>query len=650
MVMVYGGSQVDSVDLSPDDLLELATLVQDLNFDDPERRDALGEHGSRDFNAVPGSGKTSLLAAKLLLLAKKWPHTRRGICILSHTNVARDEIARRLAETAEGSLLLSYPHFIGTIHSFVNQFFALPILRSLGQKVDVIDDQVFAEKANSLLQQGRFSGLRVYLQNQHNGEGIATTLFYRTARRAVNVEKGSLPAAHTASYKALMELKQMLTEKGIFRHRDMFAYANLALDTCPHLLNVVHRRFPMVFIDEMQDTSWEQESFLNSIFDGKSVMQRFGDIDQKILSDEEHVELLTFPRTGYGCISTSKRFGQTIADAVGCVRVSGDPVIGEGVASQAPTLLLYSTADVTKVVSHYGRMVIDRLTENDIGGYEVKAMSARKTGEGNAVAGRHILDYWPAYEGELQRSATRSESFWSLIGDAKETLQEPSLSSRVADVRRALLLVLRAAGASLVQDIHDVRALPRIANAIEPVGTIEKLTRQLALSGDIYRLEVQRDSLIELLYKELKPYLPEALGLVSFKGLNIFENSGQLLQAVSTTSSTRCEVNYQGRILNFGLGTIAGMKGETHSSSLVLESYGGVSRKFDVSFGLEFIAGLSTKALSQLPKTQQAQMRNLYVAMSRPSTFLCLAANESRVSEPLRTALSAKGWHIEIVT
>lgn len=648
--MVYGDSQVDSVDLSSDDLLELATLVRDLNFDDTERRDALLENGSRDFNAVPGGGKTSLLASKLLLLAKKWPHTRRGICILSHTNVARDEIARRLAATAEGAQLLSYPHFIGTIHSFVNQFFALPILRSFGLKVDVIDDQVFADKANSLLQQGRFSKLRFYLQNQHNGEQIATTLFYRTAKREVHVEKGRLPSTHTASFKALMDLKQTLTEKGIFRHRDMFAYANLALDTCPHLLNVVHRRFPMVFIDEMQDTSWEQESFLNSIFDGKSVMQRFGDIDQKILSDEKHVELLTFPKAGYGCISTSKRFGQTIADAVGCVRVSGDPVVGEGVVSQAPTLLLYSTADVTKVVSHYGRMVIDRLTEDDIGGYEVKAMSARKTGEGNAVAGRHILDYWPSYEGELQRSATRSESFWSLICDTRETLREASLSSRVYDVRRALLLVLRATGASLVQDIHDARALPKIANAIEPAGTIEKLTRQLALSSDIYRLEDQRDTLIELLYKELKPYLPDTLELDAFKVLSVFDNSGQLLQAVGTTTSTMCEVNYQGRILTFGLGTIAGMKGETHSSSLVLESYGGKSRKFDVSFGLEYIAGLSTKALSQLPKTQQTQMRSLYVAMSRPTTFLCLAANESRVSERLRKALAVKGWHIEIVT
>lgn len=101
---------MSAVHLSPDDLAELTTLAKDLNFNDAERRSALLENGSRDFNAVPGSGKTSLLAAKLLLLARKWPHARRGICVLSHTNVARNEIAHRLAGTVEGSQLLNYPH------------------------------------------------------------------------------------------------------------------------------------------------------------------------------------------------------------------------------------------------------------------------------------------------------------------------------------------------------------------------------------------------------------------------------------------------------------------------------------------------------------------------------------------------------------
>ncbi len=639
---------MSAVCIEPADLANLAILAKDLNFDDLERRSALLENGSRDFNAVPGSGKTSLLAAKLLLLAQKWPHARRGICVLSHTNVARDEIAQRLAGSAEGSQLLSYPHFVGTIHAFVNHFFAMPMLRSLGQKVDVIDDLVFADKAKSLLQLGMFSGLRVYLANQNNGDAIATSLFYRMADLQVQVESGTLPGTHTASYKSLLTLKKMLTKDGIFRHRDMFAYADRALRTCPHLLDVVHRRFPMVFIDEMQDTSWDQESFLNRIFDGKSVMQRFGDVDQKILSDEENADLLSFPRGGYGCISTSKRFGPAIASAVGSVRLSGNAVVGEGAGTHVPVLLLYSTADVAKVVPHYGRLVIDRLTEEEAAAREVKAMCARKSGEGNVAVGRHLVDYWPAYAEGQQITSMRSERFWGLVGDAKKTLLEASLTSRVSDVRRALLLVLRAAASPLADGVRDARALPRAAREFGASGPIDGLTRHLAIYGEQLCVVGQRNATIQLVYAGLKPYLPDELEFDKFSVLNVFDESGQQ-GTTSSNASTRCQVSHLGRSLEFGLGTTAGMKGETHSASLVLESYGGTSRKFDVALGLEYIAGIASKRLDKLPKTQQAQMRNLYVAMSRPAVFLCLAANEERVPEGLRTELLRKGWHIEAV-
>lgn len=639
---------MSAVSLELADLADLVTLTKDLKFDDVERRSALLENGSRDFNAVPGSGKTSLLAAKLLLLAKKWPHARCGICVLSHTNVARDEITQRLAGSAEGAQLLSYPHFVGTIHAFVNQFFAMPMLRSLGQKVDVIDDVVFADKAKSRLQLSMFSGLRVYLANQNNGDGIATSLFYRTADLLVQIESGTMPGTHTASYKSLMTLKKMLTMDGIFRHRDMFAYADLALKTCPHLVDVVHRRFPMVFIDEMQDTSWDQESFLNRIFDGKSLMQRFGDVDQKILLDEENADLLTFPRDGYGCISTSKRFGPAIASAVGSVRLSGNAVVGEGTGTHAPTLLLYSTADAEKVLPHYGRLVIDRLTEDEAGAREVKAMCTRKTGEGKVAAGRHLVDYWPAYGEGQQITSMRSERFWGLVGDAKKTLLEASLSSRVSDVRRALLLVLRAAGSPLVDGVRDARSLPRAAREFGASRQIEGLTRHLAISGEQLCVMDQRDSTIQLVYEGLKPYLPDELEFDEFSALRVFDEPGPQGTS-SSTASTRCQVFHLGRSLEFGLGTTAGMKGETHSASLVLESYGGNSRKFDVALGLEYIAGIASKKLDKLPKTQQAQMRNLYVAMSRPAALLCLAANEERVPPGLRTALLSKGWYIEVV-
>ena len=115
-----------------------------VSFDEP-RRQILRSNDSFDVQACPGSGKTTLLVAKLAVLADKWLHSRRGICVLSHTNVARQEIEKKLGGTPVGRRLLAYPHFVGTIHGFVNEFLALPLLRAEGYHVRLIDNDACFE-------------------------------------------------------------------------------------------------------------------------------------------------------------------------------------------------------------------------------------------------------------------------------------------------------------------------------------------------------------------------------------------------------------------------------------------------------------------------------------------------------------------------
>lgn len=57
---------------------------------DHDRREIIKCLDSIDIQAFPGSGKTTLLVAKLAILAKKWSFSNKGICVLSHTNVARE--------------------------------------------------------------------------------------------------------------------------------------------------------------------------------------------------------------------------------------------------------------------------------------------------------------------------------------------------------------------------------------------------------------------------------------------------------------------------------------------------------------------------------------------------------------------------------
>ena len=85
-----------------DEDIKWVRRVMDLPTFDQPRQEFLREHTTLDVSACPGSGKTTLIVAKLAIMARKWPHHAKGICVLSHTNAAREEIQHRLRGTVSG--------------------------------------------------------------------------------------------------------------------------------------------------------------------------------------------------------------------------------------------------------------------------------------------------------------------------------------------------------------------------------------------------------------------------------------------------------------------------------------------------------------------------------------------------------------------
>jgi superfamily I DNA/RNA helicase len=100
-----------------DDDIDWVSKLMRLDRLDAPRRAFLTARTTIDVSACPGSGKTTLIVAKLAILARKWPHRTKGICVLSHTNVAREEIQRRLGSTVVGHRLLGYPHVSPHFHT-----------------------------------------------------------------------------------------------------------------------------------------------------------------------------------------------------------------------------------------------------------------------------------------------------------------------------------------------------------------------------------------------------------------------------------------------------------------------------------------------------------------------------------------------------
>ncbi len=77
--------------------------------------------------ACPGSGKTFSVAARIAhLIRNRKAEDYLAVAALSFTNVACDEIQKALREKFGISIPLQYPHFVGTIDSFINNYIFLP--------------------------------------------------------------------------------------------------------------------------------------------------------------------------------------------------------------------------------------------------------------------------------------------------------------------------------------------------------------------------------------------------------------------------------------------------------------------------------------------------------------------------------------------
>ena len=111
------------------EVVEKLLLPENCHFAD-DAKEVIRHWKSTDISACPGSGKTTVLLAKLKLIADRMPlENGTGICVLSHTNVAVNEIRLKLTEYADK--ITSYPNFVGTIQSFIDKFITFPYLKSI---------------------------------------------------------------------------------------------------------------------------------------------------------------------------------------------------------------------------------------------------------------------------------------------------------------------------------------------------------------------------------------------------------------------------------------------------------------------------------------------------------------------------------------
>lgn len=238
-----------------------------------EQKAFLDAEGKVALCACPGSGKTFIVGKKLLKYLETWPYAYRGIAVLSFTNVASEEILRQTKELAETKFQnIGFPHFIGTLDSFINTFIFLRF-GYLMREDDRRRPKVIYENFGQLL----------YPKRECHQNGCVSNLNWFHWSDDQLLKKGQPISCGVPSPKPCVSFKKAMLKKDYATQREVPALSLRLIKKYPEIASEIAYRFPVIMVDEAQDTSREQMEIIELLAEkGVTTIVIVGDPDQAI--------------------------------------------------------------------------------------------------------------------------------------------------------------------------------------------------------------------------------------------------------------------------------------------------------------------------------------------------------------------------------
>lgn len=603
---------------------------------------------TQDVQAAPGCGKTTLTAAKLCLLLQGWQSGTQGVCVLSHTNVAKDEIIRIVSGHPAGRKLLGYPHFIGTIQAFVHTFLALPALRAQGIELRSVDDEVYARAAERRLSNYRYASLAALTRRRQD-----ILLMVRTATMFFGDGAIKIGPAHVAfpfkesteSAQQFETLKRELLTSGYLRYADMYALARAHLHYYPVAREALRQRFPLLIIDEAQDTDQNQENFINSLFACDDVvMQRIGDVNQRIYGEEPpSIDASnSFPGTDHLLLPQTMRFGSRIATAASRLtstiphEIIGNPDREPG---SPLVIILFDKKTVGRVEEAFGKIVTERVDQADRSKYGVRMVGARKQGALTSFPAT-LLTYFPEYHPpstvpqmtSLSAACHRARFLMAAKDDIAAAME--CLWGAVAESLQLCKVRLdgrRPTRARILDELHN--------NSLVHVRECKRRIFELAFEQ--CDAAADWDAKVGALFAAF-PGTPTRTA--EFDAYCAYDAKDW--KEIPRMAEVERPQPDGGQAVQPILSTIHAAKGETHAATLILECcFRGI---FDLKEVLPILIGKHDTRRLRV-KTVQDDIKNIFVAMTRARSLVAFALLKDHLDHPV-SEFEAAGWEVVDLT
>ncbi len=554
--------------------------------------------------AGPGSGKTTSLSLKIALFLSylNKNNISDGICVITHTNVAVNEINNALEKVGVGKL--RHPHFIGTIHEFFNSFCVIPYFKRYYKNISFF----FAKEHDNLdafvsMLSRSFPWMQSGVKKSIAERAEKSRLILNETTKVFDLENTSdwdIEKFENHKHK-MLDIKIKRKSQGYLTFDETFIFSK-ALLFDNRVVDMLRARFKYVFIDEYQDTHKDGEELIDMIFNSSDcILQKIGDPFQTIgygqsmpIIQEDEVFRLNL----------SVRFGEELANQLNIIVPEANLITVPNKASFKPVIFKYENQEeISTAYIKYIDSLEGMNTTFDNSGNVDSILVLRK------VSSEHYLN--------------------EIYIKSSKDIKEPLLIS----IKKVIVdFIHKKISSSNQENEIDSHLLKRIINKHDQISEAKLIILKLIRNID------QQDAL-----KLIKDCINNVLEEYGINGINVtnsvFTQIKKLIEHHNKLAPV--EVQCPEKLTRGIVRTIHSVKGETHRSVLLLDEL--ENKTLTKIFLNQFSENPSKTPYSE----EEIINRNLlYVAMSRPTHLFVFAINQAELIPELIQKFEGLGWDI----
>ena len=584
--------------------------------------------------------------------------------------MAREEIAHRLGNTDVGQRLLSYPHFIDTIHGFVNRFLATPWLLSAGYRVTAIDNELTTKVRRRHLNVGDYFTLNAYLEKKFisfDSLRLGCTNF------ATPLVSTAFPSGtHTNMYQLAASALRHAAEQGYFCYDEIFLLRRSITHAATR--STCDSSEPVSVRSSRRDAGHLRtaERFPTSVFSRETFhivcIQRVGDPNQAIFEGGIKPVADAFPDT-LRCVSIADSFRFDASIGALATPFAYHPVQPNGLKGLRPTtspgqgmphtIFVFPDNDTSGVLDAFGHHVLATLPASMITTSVVTAVGAvhkpfPDVKPGHKQYPKTVAHYWPRYQAGAGRPTYRPRTF------AEAFLAAQALASSGGPLHQCVDFIASAIShlANLMAGTKQVRSSSRrhlqVERQLADAYEARILYREL-----LSRFVIGKEPLTAAKWKKVCPCLrllgaevgggdPNASAADDFLVWPAVAPLPTDPNQPSSAAVNSYRYAYGNTKVDIQLGSIHMAKGQTHTATLVLETF---NQSHFLQGLMPWLLGKNKYGVKCTNDKAMQRLLQIYVAMTRPTHLLCLALRESSLGTGKDIAaneekLLAGGWQV----